>query len=246
MIEINLLPEELRKKETVKISLPIPDKKTLMLGASVLVGLQVLLIAFTMFQKMELVMVKREVAKLHETGKELAQQKNDIAVMKERMKQIRSLTQRKYAWSALLNAFTHSMTKGVWLTSISVTDMSAAKKASVAAKKGKEPAKKAAKTADAKADKKKAPAKKDVKKDAESAAETAPAASTKSLKLEGSVVAPGQETAYIGRFIKSLKENSMMNSVFTDVELSGMNQKKIKEYDVYDFTLLCHYRKEKA
>jgi hypothetical protein len=244
MIEINLLPEELRKKETVKISLPMPDKKTVMLAVSAFFGLQVILIGLTMIQRMELSLVKAEVAKLQASGKELSAQKNEIATMKERMKQIRSLTQRKYYWASLLDAFTHSMTKGVWLRSIGVAEDAAPKKGAAAAVKNKESAKPAPVK---KENKKAAAAKKPAGKNAkpEAAVET-PAASTKSLKIEGSVVAPGHETAYIGRFIKSLKENPMMNTVFTDVELAGMNQKKIKEYDIYDFTLMCHYKREKA
>lgn len=242
MIEINLLPEGLRKKETVKISLPMPDKKTVMIAVTAFFGVQVLLIGLMLIQRMELTFVKAEAVKLQETGKELSHQKNEIAIMKERMKQIRTLTQRKYYWASLLDAFTHSMTKGVWLRSIVVAEDVAPKKG-IAAK-----AKELTKPAPAKKENKKATAKKPAGKNnktPEPAPEVA-AANTKSLKIEGSVVAPGHETAYIGRFIKSLKENAVINSIFTDVELSGMNQKRIKEYDVYDFTLLAHYKKEKV
>jgi hypothetical protein len=65
------------------------------------------------------------------------------------------------------------------------------------------------------------------------------------LKLDGSVYAAGQETAFIGKFVKSLKENSFFNDLFSQIDLSNISQRKINEYDVYDFTLFCRFKKEK-
>ena len=65
------------------------------------------------------------------------------------------------------------------------------------------------------------------------------------LRIEGSVIGQGQETAYVGKFIKSLKDNEFMSGVLGDVTLSGMNQKKIKDYDVYDFIVLCPVKKDR-
>ena len=65
------------------------------------------------------------------------------------------------------------------------------------------------------------------------------------LKLEGSVTASGQETAFIGKYVKSLKDNATFTELFRDIELSNINQRKIKEFDVYDFVLICKFRKGK-
>ena len=51
------------------------------------------------------------------------------------------------------------------------------------------------------------------------------------LYLEGSVVGPGQETAFIGKFIKQLKENPLFAELFEDIRLSTINQRKIKRED---------------
>ena len=50
MIEINLLPQELRKKESVKIALPdIPIKKTLIIAFGSFFGLQLLFTMVTFY-----------------------------------------------------------------------------------------------------------------------------------------------------------------------------------------------------
>ena len=66
------------------------------------------------------------------------------------------------------------------------------------------------------------------------------------LRLEGSAIAKGEETAYIGKFIKQLKDNAYLGVLFEQIELSNINQKKIKEFDVYDFVLIGLFRKEKV
>ena len=55
----------------------------------------------------------------------------------------------------------------------------------------------------------------------------------------------GEETAYTGKFIKELKANSLFNGLFNDIELSQINQKRIKDFDVYDFVILCTFKKGK-
>jgi len=63
------------------------------------------------------------------------------------------------------------------------------------------------------------------------------------LLLEGSVLAPGQETAHVGRFMKSLQDNPLLAKVFSDIRLATMAQKRIKERDIFEFTLVCKFRK---
>ena len=66
-----------------------------------------------------------------------------------------------------------------------------------------------------------------------------------SLKLEGSAYAPGQETAFIGKFMQALKQDALFSELFDDIQLSNINQRKISNYDVYDFVLVCHFKKDK-
>ena len=55
MIGINLLPEELRKKEVVKLVLPeLPVKKSLIIFCAVFFGAQLLLGIFAVYQQFEI------------------------------------------------------------------------------------------------------------------------------------------------------------------------------------------------
>ncbi len=220
MILINLLPPELKRREPSKLVLPeIPIKKTL---ASLTVGvlvIQALLSVAALGVGMRASGMRREIASLTESLAELKKIKSQTVALQGRMRDIRALTSKKFYWASILSALTESTTKGVWLRSLTLIEGAAE------ARKTPAPA--------AKADKK--PAKK---------TETAPV-STKIVKLEGSVYAPGQETAYVGRFVKALKDNATLKEVFGEIELSNTNQRKINDYDVFDFVLLCRFKKEK-
>ncbi len=209
MIEVNLLPEELRKKEAPKFVLPeMPNVRTLFIALVVFFGAQVLLIIFAVFQGIEFSSVKKSVAALTEQNKTIILQKSEIAAMRSELKRIKSLTEKKLFWSSLLNALSDSMTKGVWLRKLSVTEE--LRKATPPAGKGSRSSK-----------------------------------MVRTLSLEGSIISPGQETAYIGKFIKELKSHPVFNELFDQIELSNIHQKKIKEFDVYDFVLACVFKKER-
>lgn len=195
MIEINLLPEELRRKEPSRIVLPdIPIKKTLVWAVGVFAGFQILLLGLVFYQKAELFGVRRQVQTLGAANKDITLEKSQTLAVQTKLKQVQALVSRKFSWTLLLNAISDSMTKGVWLRTLGVESV---------AQKGRV------------------------------------------LKIEGSVAGPGQETALIGKFIKELKGQPLLSDLFAEIELSTMNQKKIKEFDVYDFTLVCTFKKEK-
>ena len=112
------------------------------------------------------------------------------------------------------------MIKGVWLNSLSVAEEAEAlHRVRRQAKAGAKPAAK------------------------ESAASGPP---LKVLKLNGSVVGKGDETENVGKFIKELKSNAILVDFFSDIELSDMTQRKIKEFDVYDFVISGVFKAEKT
>jgi len=45
--------------------------------------------------------------------------------------------------------------------------------------------------------------------------------------------------------LKQLKDNPMFNNLFQDIKPTNINQRRIKEYDVYDFMMYCKFRKDK-
>ncbi len=207
MIEINLLPEELRKREKVKLDLPeIPVFKILSVILVVVVSAQILLSAFAVYQMTTFVGLKKKLETLTKENREISVRKAETVAMAVQLKEIQALTERKFLWSVLLNDLSDSMTKGVWLRSLSVTTFAADDTGS--RKKENTPKK-------------------------------------RTLNLEGSVIGSGQETAIIGKFIKQLKESPRFGELFDDIKLSAINQKKIKDFDVYDFVLIGIFKKEK-
>jgi hypothetical protein len=210
MIELNLLPEDRRKKETIKFVMPeIPIKRTLFWVFGAFCGGQALMAVVAVFFTFQMGAIRGETAALRVEYKDLLAKKEDLSLMRERLKETQKLTTASLSWTRLLNALTDSATKGVWLRSVTVTEGEALKSAGPAAGKTKRPA----------------------------------AGVTKQLKIEGSVVAPGQETAFIGKFIQQLKNDPFLATLFDSVDLSTMNQKKIREYDVFDFTLVCSFKR---
>lgn len=194
MIEINLLPEELRKKEeriNILAELPIQRGAIVFVSAFFVIQLLASVYAFTLSSHMKV--TRSEIAAMTATNKEIAAQKTRMILIKKRIEKGEAVTRRSFYWSEFLNALSNSVTKGAWLTSLSIV------------------------TND----------------------------KVSHLKLGGSVVGKGEETAYTGKFIKELKANPLFGELFDEIELSTINQKKIKDFDVYDFVIMCRFKKGK-
>ena len=194
MIKINLLPEELRKKdERINILAELPIQRGAIIFVILFFVLQGLASAYAFYLSSHFKVMKAESAALMAANREIAAQKSSILLIKKRIEKADTVTLRPFYWSSLLKALSDSVTKGVWLNGLSITD------------EGK----------------------------------------ISRLKLNGSVVGKGEETAYAGKFIKELKSNPVFNELFDEIELSTINQKKIKDFDVYDFVIYCNFKKGK-
>lgn len=209
IIQTNLLPEELRKKERLKLSLPeVPVSQALTIFFGAFFAIQVLLSAYAFYQKGNLGHVKARVLELKGQTRDVALHKAEIASSKARSNEITSLVTRGYSWTQLLNTISDSVTKGIWLNELAIEDGEA---------QSVTPGPKARRVDGPR---------------------------PQILRLDGSAVGQGQETAYIGKFIKELKEHPFLSQIFLDVKLQNINQKKVRETDVYDFTLVCLFKPE--
>lgn len=191
----------------------IPILKILPIVVAVFFALLLLFVLIAGIQGIQYKAAQASMADLTKRHSEMIKQKNETAEAAKKLQQLESMAGRKFYWWKMLNALTDSMTKGVWLRELSLVEMKPT--VSVAAPASTDP----------KAPKPKAPGKEWF------------------LKLQGSTVAQGQETAYVGKFIKELKDDEVFSTFFDGVELADMNQRKIREYDVYDFVLLCKFKK---
>lgn len=241
MIEINLLPESLRRKETPRIAMPaIPIKKSLFLFGGIAVLIQLLLTLAAMYMRFELISVDRKITVARQQNRDIVKQKAETTGIYNRLKEMRSLTDRKFFWTSLLSELSNSMTKGIWLRSLSVVEeQEHAVKIESAPKKDKN----AKKENGEKTDKAKKGAKSDK---SEKTKEPVKAPDReKYLVLEGTVIGAGQETAFIGKFLKELKDNVFFAQTFKEIKPSNIKQKKIGEYEVYDFMIRCQFKRDK-
>ncbi len=213
MIEINLLPDDLKKKAMAHFKLPeFPTSQAFLTGFALFLGLQVLFGVFAFYQRLEIMGLKSRVISLKEENRQTLVHKSEGASYTTKLRQIAFATRRKFYWSSLLNDLSGSMTKGVWLRELSITEV----EQPVAVLKSK----------DSKAD--------------------AGPQKARCLKLSGSAIGQGQETAFIGKFVKQLKDNSQFSALFSQIELLNMNQRKIKDLDAYDFDINCIFKSEAA
>lgn len=65
----------------------------------------------------------------------------------------------------------------------------------------------------------------------------------RTLILTGTAASPkGDQTALVGRFIRSLNENKAFFTDFKDVKLESIKRRSIQTLDVMDFKILCTFR----
>lgn len=219
MIEINLLPEELRKKKA-RFAMPKINIALLpaLAGAGILMlllpGILALLVTInnSSYEKMsgEWAGVK---------GRKVAVDilSNNNREIKKKIGTIKSLMEKRVSWSKKLNQLSDLILPGVWFTSISIDAKS------VAVKPEGTPLKKAGRKA-----------KKAVVERIE----------IPCLAIEGNVSPQrGEELAIIGKFIESLKSNSDFFRDFSSIELDSTELLTIGEIEVMKFSINCYFRK---
>lgn len=71
-----------------------------------------------------------------------------------------------------------------------------------------------------------------------------PGALKEALVIEGSSVVSGERAdGYIGSFITSLKDNASFSEDFEEIELSKVEREKIRNTEIMDFVIICHFKK---
>ena len=64
------------------------------------------------------------------------------------------------------------------------------------------------------------------------------------LVLKGTAVSPspGEETAVVGKFIESLRDNKDFFADFQDIKVTTIERKKLGQIEVMDFTIVCYFK----
>ncbi len=123
MIEINLLPEELRKKKSepsFNLNIEAEKLKFLIVGGAI--GLLIfIVIVFSLGSFIRGAQIKRLLARENNFSGKLSQidsVNKEIAVLKSKMTALDQLTKRKFLWSEKLNQLSGLVLPGIWFTHI--------------------------------------------------------------------------------------------------------------------------------
>lgn len=218
MIELNLLPENMRivrkqKKSSVNFNMPkLPMLPVIIAVISVVVLFHLIIGIIGSSQGLRLRSLNTKLSNLSSREQEAVSLKKEVDRLSNKITVIDGLSSTSLVWSKKLFDLNQSITEGTWLISLYLDE--------------KKPDKKGAYSSSA------AQRGKD-----ESAAR-------QMLVLRGSAFsqAPAGETAVIGRFIESLKNNRDFFEDFEDVELSSTQSKKLGDTDVMDFVIECYFK----
>ncbi len=222
MIEINLLPEESKKKrrssEIIDVSamsmpsLPLIGMAAWAAGVILIIQLILFVIGFmtgATFKSLSL-QYKDILPKKLETEK----LKVRVDTTNKKVAAIDELMVKRFSWEKKLNSLSDSMTPGIWLTELEYDEKIRALPKSAEA----------------------GPAK---KKGGQSAEETL----SRYLILYGAASSMGEEgTALIGRFIKSLKDDPEFYSDFSDIELGTIKREKVDDQEIMTFKITCFFK----
>lgn len=226
MIEINLLPEEFRKKkrvaDTVNVSTidlkTFPVVKIALAACGFVAAIQVFLFVIGVIAAANFNITEKRYKEILPKKQEAESVGNQLERMTNKVSAINELMVKRFSWAKKLNTLSDSMTPGVWLTALEYDEKSA------------EPAR----AADTDPDEK-APG------PGESAA--ALKAPSRYLIISGAASSMGEEgAALIGRFIKNLKSNSSFYSDFSDIQLGTIKRAKMEDQEVMAFKITCLFK----
>lgn len=217
-LEINLLPEELKKKRESHIKLPS--------AVFIIFPLVIVALALSLFIHIGLIFavnmkkaaleakaaqwreIQPEKNELEKTIRERAKIKHDIALLD-------NLIEERILWSEKLNSISNLALPGMWFTELSIN-----KKTLTAGTK--------------EADKFKRKL-------------TGRALNLVYLYIEGAVTSrAGEELAVIGKFIEELKNSENFIKDFSDIELETTELKTVKGNEVMKFKIHCYLNKRKG
>lgn len=222
MIEINLLPPEIKKKKR-KIELPDVSFLPIVTGLlGVIIIIHLLLGVTLSFKTKSLNRLEKKWQTALPDKQKADKMKTELTVMRGKIDAIDKLIKNRRSWAQRLNDISDAMIPGVWLNKLwlenrIVIQEPAAKSDTDDGYGGK------VKVKEAKAEPKKIV--------------------IRSLHLNGSaIVSGGEETATIGKFIRSLKDNEDFFSDFKDIESASIQRTKIKEEEIMDFELVGYFK----
>ena len=227
MIKINLLPEDLKKRESRlkkieihELSLQnIPVLKVAAAFVGALIAFHLILFLIGLYSRANLNSVSKQYNELEPKKKEADSLKAQVELINKKVGAIDELMVKRFSWAKKLNALSDSITPGVWLTEVSYEE-----------KLGERPRQAISRSPNQKG-----------KKEAFN-----PGIEKRALKyliISGYASSMGEQgAALIGKFIKSLKDNESFYLHFSDIELGSIRSDKVQDQEVMNFKITCLFK----
>jgi len=219
MIELNLLPEEVRKK---RAKIELPDLPLIPIGAALvgaMVIIQLLLGGLIFLNQKEKARLDKEWEELLPKKVKLDAIKKEISDLGKKVQSIEYLMEKRLNWARLLDELSASLTANIWLTELAYSEKIEKRKTfSSRAQLGG----------------KKAPKAKEE------------SFLIRTLTLSGRASLKGEEApAYIGRFTEALKANKDFSKHFSEIEPGPIKKGTVEKEEVMNFTVICKFSPEK-
>lgn len=124
MIEINLLPENLRRKKQFQLNLAFQANNVRLIGGGALLGVLIVLIIFfsvgsSIRRAQASRLIKREQGMAQQTSQAETISK-DVSILSAKMATLDEITQRSFLWARKLNQLSDLILPGIWFTRIYV------------------------------------------------------------------------------------------------------------------------------
>ncbi|MFH0763732.1 MAG: hypothetical protein V1927_01855 [Candidatus Omnitrophota bacterium] len=234
MIEINLLPEELKKKNEPKFKkfdlsglnidnfnikkMPLVKIGIIAVTALAVFHLALFLVGTTCKDSLASLAKKKDA--LLPKKNEADSLRNELARINKKVTAIDGLMVKRFSWAKKLNSISDALTSGIWLAELSY-DEKAGDRLVAVARTSNDKSKKG------------------------SSRSVAEKVVYKYLVLSGYASSMGEQgTALIGKFIKSLKENSQFYSDFSEITLDSIKSDKFHDQEVMNFKITCLFKEE--
>ena len=226
MIEINLVPEQYRKKEVRTVKLP-PLALTrymvaLLVGLAIVAMATCALVAQKYFERQSLDKQKLAIAP---QAREIESLKNDTAAIQKKLKTLRQMTDHPFYWARVLNVISNELTDGVWLTRIALEEK--------IIKKDEGKAKRVKKT-------------KSGDKEKTKGAGVPGAVRQVTLVISGLADSKIGGTASVTSFSQNLDKNEEFKQAFSKVVIDKIGRAKDMKDQLFEFTISCSVKEKKA
>jgi len=220
MIELNLMPKDMRvsenkkKKPSFDFKVPNMSPTPIIIGViSVIILSQIIMGFISLVQKRQLLSVSKVISALSSQQGVAAALKKEVDELSSKSTLIEGLTQGSLVWSKKLYDLSKAMIDGIWLNSLSLNvEIPASAQPYNATGTAQGPKYK------------------------------------QTLVLTGLAISSGQaeETAIVGEFINSLKKNDDFFRDFDDIKLASIQRESYGSTDVMNFTIICYFKPDRS